>query len=499
VLHVRLGTLLALVAFVVGEPRASAQDPAKQRLAQARARWVEAAQLHHVPGMAVVGVADGDVSFVECLGVRSVAGPEPVDADTRFYIASVTKTFVATAAKVLEERKKLELSDRVARLLPQFTLADARSTESMTLEDLLCHRPGLRSDPIVFRDAYTGQIDEPTFFRLLADVTPLRRTNYSNLHFTLAARALAAAGGATWQALLQELLFDPLEMKRTTASATVLWGEADAAAAHFGTSDGAVVIRHKGDRVMHAAGGLGTTPHDAARWLLFQLGDGTLDGAEILSFDGLDDLHRRRTSLGSPDVVVPWFTLEGYALAWQVGKYRGDDVCMHAGGYAGSACVFAFLPGRKVGAAALLNRDAVPVGMLALTDALDLLLGRDPESVTLERVRAGAARATWPAPPPPPVNPATKPGALTLPAAAYVGRFSSDQWGDLEVKLEQDALRLHLGDWTCDLDARDPDAFEARETLANVFPGRFLLDDRTVTAVELQPMGAAKLVFARVP
>jgi CubicO group peptidase (beta-lactamase class C family) len=65
-------------------------------------------QAFRVPGVAVAIVKDGKVVLAKGYGVRKLGEPTPVDARTRFGIASNTKVFTATAIAMLVEEGKLE-------------------------------------------------------------------------------------------------------------------------------------------------------------------------------------------------------------------------------------------------------------------------------------------------------------------------------------------------------------------------------------------------------
>lgn len=489
--------MLALATIVTAAALFADPPVANSALDAARARWAEAMELVHVPGMAVVGVKDGAVAFVECLGVRRVRDGAPVGADTRFYIASVTKTFVATAAKVLEEQRELALNDPVAKWLPKFSLTGHDVARSPTIEDLLAHRPGLESVPIVFRDAYTGQIDDDVYFRLLTDVRPSGVTTYSNIHFTLAGRVLEAVDGARWQDVVAKRVFEPLGMTRSTGYASVLWGDDDSAEPHAGISTGAIAVPHKSDRTMHAAGGLGTTPNDAVRWLSFQLGDGRVNGKVVLSQEGLADLRTRRSTV-ERDTILPWFSTDGFALGWQTCTYRDLPAFGHGGGYTGAACFFLFIPEKRVGVAVLLNRDSTSCMALALSDALDLLLGLDPGPMLMERVRGTARDADWPDVSGPAMNPALHDGALSLAVEHYVGRYTDEVWGDVEVALEDGELRVRLGDFDCELHTTGVDTFEARVGPIRRFTGQFYVDDGVVEDIGLAAQSEREILFERV-
>src|SRR5688572_19807789 len=184
-LHALQGTLAGeqeskgLTAAAAAKSVAAATEPvlARRRLA----------------GLALAVVKGEDVAFAT-LGIRD-AGGEPVTPDSMFYVASCTKTFTALLIEKLAEADELELDDPLRTVLPQFALADEDAAASLTLRDLLCHRPGLNSSPVVLLDAYSGEITDERFFRLLAREKPAGECGYSNTHFTLAARAAEAVHG----------------------------------------------------------------------------------------------------------------------------------------------------------------------------------------------------------------------------------------------------------------------------------------------------------------
>jgi hypothetical protein len=82
-----------------------------------------------VPGFAVAVVARGEAA-TGAAGVRDVDGA-PVTADSRFYVASVTRTCTALLLAKFANDDRLELDDPVRTSLPQFTLADEAAAASL--------------------------------------------------------------------------------------------------------------------------------------------------------------------------------------------------------------------------------------------------------------------------------------------------------------------------------------------------------------------------------
>src|SRR4051812_34953701 len=91
-----------------------------------------------VPGAAFGVLVDGEEFFVGH-GVTRVGGTEAVDRDTLFPIASVSKTFTATALMRLVADGKVELDAPVRRYVPELRLPDADVADRITVLQLLNH------------------------------------------------------------------------------------------------------------------------------------------------------------------------------------------------------------------------------------------------------------------------------------------------------------------------------------------------------------------------
>ena len=281
-----------------------------------RERWAAAMPELGVPGCAIAVLRDRELLALDALGIRNPDG-DPVDADTMFYVASCTKTFTAAALAVLAEAGRVDLDEPIQVYLPRFELRDPDMAALLTIGEALCHLPGLNSFPIVFQDAYTGQITEDRYWHWMSRVEPLGTVRYTNVHYTLAGRVLEAVEGKSWKDVLEERLFQPAGMTRTTAYASRMYSDPNVAFPMEGAPGAyTACATRKTDRTMHAAGGTGTTARDAARWLLVQLRDGEVDGRRVFSEDTA--LHSRELL----SEIEPSGTIrrqEGFGLAWSVG------------------------------------------------------------------------------------------------------------------------------------------------------------------------------------
>ena len=94
-----------------------------------------------VAGLALAVVCNEQV-FARGYGVKNCVSGEPVDADTLFHLASISKTFVATAVMQLVEAGKVQLDAPVAVYMPEFVLADDRYRQC-TVQQMLSHTAGI--------------------------------------------------------------------------------------------------------------------------------------------------------------------------------------------------------------------------------------------------------------------------------------------------------------------------------------------------------------------
>lgn len=96
-----------------------------------------------VPGMSVVVVYDEEVLYLGTFGVRELGKPDPVEVDTVFQIASLSKSLAATVVSAVDDDGTVNWDSRMAGVDPTFALREAYPTQQVTLANLFPHRSGL--------------------------------------------------------------------------------------------------------------------------------------------------------------------------------------------------------------------------------------------------------------------------------------------------------------------------------------------------------------------
>lgn len=441
--------VLVLLVGLAGAPKpaaASSPDAAADIDAFIRRAMAE---VETVPGLSIAVVQGDAVVMTAGYGVADVVTRRPVDADTRFYIASATKSFTALAFAARATRGELDLDAPLSCTYPDSGLSlDIAGSTSLT--DLLVHRSGLSNNALTFRYAYSGDAGPETMRRLAAETrrdeeAPPGVFRYSNLGYNLA----TTLAGGDWRALVQDEVLTPAGLSRTTASIAEARRTGFLALGHFGDRpDGPRVSPlQKTDATMHSAGGLVSTAHDMARWLELQLNDGVIDGERVFPAGLVASTHQMRVG---QERRFGDYHRDGYGLGWNLGSYRGERLVHHFGNFSGSRAHVSFMPDHRIGVAVMVNED-LAAGELAdvvanhvydrLLDRPDLVEASDDAIAGLRarrdqrRSALAAARAER----------ATRPWRLSRSASSYAGAYDSARMGTLRLEATPDGLVATMG------------------------------------------------------
>jgi CubicO group peptidase (beta-lactamase class C family) len=171
------------------------------------------------PGLAYGIVAGGELVHAVGLGERYLGGPPP-DADTVFRIASMTKSFTASAILALRDDGALGLDDLAEAYVPELRGWPLVSPDAVrvSIRHLLTMTAGFPTDD-PWGDRQQGlPLDE--FAKFLAggvgfNWAPGTRFEYSNLGYAILGRVITAVTGAAYQDYIRDRLLAPLGMTRT--------------------------------------------------------------------------------------------------------------------------------------------------------------------------------------------------------------------------------------------------------------------------------------------
>jgi CubicO group peptidase (beta-lactamase class C family) len=449
----------ALVGLALGAPaQSSSPDFAKldAYIEKARAEW-------EVPGLAVAVVKDGRVAFAKGYGVKEKGHSERVDADTLFAIASNTKAFTSAALGVLVDEKKLKWDDRVSDILPYFQLYDPWVSHEMRVDDLLCHRSGLKTfsgDLLWYGTPYTRE-EVIRRARYLKPEFPFRAGyGYSNVMFLAAGEVVAKASGMSWDEFVRQRILVPLGMTRTITTVRELADKGNYATPHSSFEGSVERLDWVNWDTMAPAGGVISSANDMARWLLLQLGAGELDGARVFSAAAQKTMWTPHNITGgpSPGARTSDTHFHTYGLGWSVSDFQGHFTVGHGGAYDGMFSQVWMMPEERLGIVVLTNCDKGVMGPVVnrIRDAYLGLPDKDYSTLSLETGKAAKA-AKKSGDEAAPAN-ARPPQALD----AYAGGYGGPLYGNATVKVSGNGLELRLlpnPDLVADLTPLDADTF----------------------------------------
>jgi CubicO group peptidase (beta-lactamase class C family) len=224
-----------------------------------------------------------------------VISGEPVTADTRFSVGSLTKSMVATVIARLAHARRLSLHDPVAARVPE--LEGSRWATHATLRDLLANRSGLPlREAFEFDFAGAGAEGDDALSRFAARIAEAEPTtavwSYTNAGWCVLGRVVETVTSLTWEEAMRAHLLSPLGMDQTTFAVQPM--EVPRAAGHRDTRDGLVPVPPLDSRAFGPAGTtMISTVTDMMRFASAHLADPSLallreSGADIRIYGWFD-------------------------------------------------------------------------------------------------------------------------------------------------------------------------------------------------------------------
>jgi CubicO group peptidase (beta-lactamase class C family) len=281
----------------------------------------------NTPGAAVAVIVDDRLVFAKGFGVSNVETKTPVTPDTLFRIASTTKMLTAAALVALAEQGKIKLDEPIGKYVKDLN----PKLSQVTVHQLLTHTAGIR-------DGYStnGTHDDSALASFVHSWTddyligsPGEVYSYSNIGYGLAALVLESVTGKPYADAMNDILFQPLGMRRTTLRPTeaMTYPLSQGHEILPGQTNPSVVRPFADDSRYWANGGVFTSVADFSRFAVAFLNDGKIEGKQILPSSVI-------TKLSTPYVDIPGGNAvehPRYAYGLNVRDYRGVRVLQHGG------------------------------------------------------------------------------------------------------------------------------------------------------------------------
>ena len=384
----RLLPLLLGFPLLIGAAAACAQaapDPSPDVRALSDPIFQDFALDAHLPGAVWGVVVEGRLVHVGAFGVQDLESRRPVNADTLFRIASMTKAFTALTLLQLRDDGRVRLDALAEQYVPQLRTWHYPTDDSprIRVRDLLNHAAGFVTDD-PWGDRQTP-LPEADFTHLLEAGVPFTRApetayEYSNLGFAIVGRIVTNVSGHPYPDAIGRTLLRPLGMDSSGFVADAAPHERRALGYRW-ENDAWRPEPTLGPGAFGAMGGLQTSANDYTKWVTFLLSSWPpRDGAdspivkrstvrELAQGSNFPTVRQRPGRSGG----APCRQAVTYGMGMRVAIDCDLGFTLsHAGGYPGYGSYVLLLPDRSAAVFAFANRTYAPMAPAVWDTALAL-------------------------------------------------------------------------------------------------------------------------------
>jgi CubicO group peptidase (beta-lactamase class C family) len=345
-----------------------------------------------IPAVAVCIVKDGKVLLQKGYGVSNWDTKVPVNEQTVFPIASISKTFTGTLLATLEAEGKVSLTDLVKKWLPQFSMKDKLYEQQITLADVLSHRSGWKTFQGDFINT-ESTLNYTQMIQLLGKQTPAypirTRFGYSNFGFMIAGECVKSITQKTWNEYLHSRFLQPLGMTRTFVFENDIKNEKNMVTGHTIVSDTIKVLAP--DKIApYSYGGMFASIQDLGTWMRVLLNKGKWEDKAVIPESAMTKMWLSHTIIGKSRAADREMYLKTYGLGWEIMQYQNTEVVYHNGAYAGALTSLTLVPSLNLGIAILTNQDDHVFQETLKWQVIDAFLQRKAPDYTdffIERLR----------------------------------------------------------------------------------------------------------------
>lgn len=371
----RMALMFCLFILLMPSTIAFSQSP--KNFAQARREfktyYEQGMRKNGIVGSSFMLIQDGSVIAQEFFGLANQEKQQPVDENTIYHWASITKTFTGIAIMQLRDRGLLKLDDPIIKYLPELKAVHNPFGEmsEITIKHLMTHSAGFRSATWPWGGDKDWQPHEPKEWSQLVAMMPYTeiqfkpgsKFSYSNLGIIFLGRVIEQLSGDNYEVYIDKNIFKPLEMYRSyfdttpyhllkNRSASYWLKEGKLTPARFDVDTGITVSN----------GGLNAPLPDMVKYLNFLMGDvrrqSTYD--QIVKRSSLEEMFQPQISAIPEAIQNPegQNRKDAMGLTFFIEDNFGQHFIGHSGGQNGFISHFYLRPDTRTVYIIAFNTDA---------------------------------------------------------------------------------------------------------------------------------------------
>lgn len=330
------------------QSRAAAGQDKKPDFGELERVVVDELKEQNTPGAVVAIIRGEQVVYVKAFGVSSVETGPRMSPEMLFRLGSTTKMFTAAALVTLAEQGKIKLDAPIAN----YSRGLSPKLSQVTAHQLLSNTSGLRD----FQTSVISQDDSAlaNMVRTWKDdvffAEPGSIYSYSSAGFWLAGFLIEELGGKPYADMMEDLLFKPAGMTRTTLRPLVALTYPLSLGHAVDEKGKLFVIRPFFNNVaMWPAGSIFSNVNDLSRFVIALMNGGRLEGKQVLAQSIV-------AKLPAPHTVIPGEPGAHYGYGLLTLNYRGARVVMHGGFSRGYGSMIQIAPEHHLALIVLTNK-----------------------------------------------------------------------------------------------------------------------------------------------
>lgn len=331
--------------------------------------------LRDIPGLAVAVGEGEEVLYAKGFGVKNVDTGEPVEPETIFHMASVTKLFVGTSLMQLRERKGIDLHKPVVEYLPYFRLKDERY-KKITLFQLLSHFSGMPDceDYGWDKPAFDDQALE-RYVKGLGDLTllwePGERFSYSNPAYEVLGDVIAKLSGESFEDYVQNHILKPLKMENSALLTAQRKDRERMASPHVKDKQNRIIVSeiYPYNREHAPSSTLTSNVLDMVRWGAANLNRGELEGNRILDASSYELMWSPVGDINEREKI---------GISWFLKNHREYQIMGHEGNDIGFRSSFSIMPEKNLSVTVVANIQTATTKKI-MHMVYDWVLGFEPQ------------------------------------------------------------------------------------------------------------------------
>jgi CubicO group peptidase (beta-lactamase class C family) len=322
----------------------------------------------NIPGASIAIVRGDQVIYSKAIGTANVETGEPLRPEMLFRLGSTTKMMTAAALVGLSVDGKIDLSEPIGKYVTGLTPMLA----GVTANQLLSHTAGIHDeapmqgshDDASLGDGIRAWTDKWFF------TAPGKIISYANPGYWVAGYLVEVLTGKPYASAMEERVFQPFGMSRTTLRPTIAM-TFPLAQGHDVVAGEARIIRPAADNASGwPAGSIFSNTHDLSRFVIAFLNDGRIDGKQVLAVQAI-------ALMSTPHAAIPGST-RSYGYGLEIGEWRGVHVVQHGGSRAGYGSDIRMVPAERVAVIVQTNKSGATLPQTT-EKALEMLVSLGPK------------------------------------------------------------------------------------------------------------------------